>query len=537
MSTITVDQRDLLEEVDLAILAYYLEVDSRGEFLHSPGQSVRHFPEDDPERLRQEDEQLDEFIRLAYGCALPKKVITPGHKAPFQFVSDLFYERVKNALAFANRNGGKTWDVAILNHLDMVLKGECEVASAGATLDQANKCYRYFQEFSAKQWFRNFCDHFQEQTGRQFVKKNIQSKTEFGNGSIQEIITGSEKGLRGPHPHKARIDEVDEIEWEILQTGLSMARSSEGIRGQNTFTSTRQKAKGSMQRLLDESGTKGIEVYEWNIWESLEKCPRRCMDDPVHGNCPVYTYCKGKAHHCAGFYKIDDFIDKVRILDRDTFETEWENKKPSKHKLVYHQFDHSRHVMTPKRLLSMFGIPEPSRFWYCISSLDFGSSPGHPFVYLKFLQLPSGAWLQFYEYFAEQRLLMDHAKAIKSSPRYMSGDPIYSDWDAQDRLELKNYGVRTKPAVKDVVSGLDFVGSMLNGFPPAEEPMLYVWHTCHQTISEYGSYSWPKDGSGRIDRSGVPKKEHDHAMDATRYAFMTHRRNAGSKYSGSKRKW
>ncbi len=432
-----------------------------------------------------------------------------------------------------------TYAVALINHLDMIFKPGCEIASAGAVRDQADKCYRYFQSFLEFPWFKDLNQRFQDCTGKPLLDDSIKSKTQFNSvkdkvqGSMLEIITGTDKGLRGPHPNKARIDEVDLIEWTTLQTALSMSHSSDGIVGQNVFTSTRQLQDGSMQRLLDEAKDKGIAVYEWDIWEAVEKCNRRCKDDAVHGSCPIYTFCKGKAHHCDGFYKIDDFIDKVRLIDRETFETEWENKRPSRHKMVYPSFSHSRHVMTPERLYRMTGSHNVEFNWYKVSGLDFGSSPGHPFVYLKACMLPNNAWMIFHEYVAEQRLIRDHAQAIRSSPFYYSGETIYADWDAQDRLELKACGVRTQPAVKGnntVSMGIDHVKTLLNGYPPEEIPQLYVWHDCTNTIREFGVYQWPTRPDGKVDRTGQPVKDNDHCMDTIRYILYSLRRKGGQKY-------
>lgn len=500
-------QERLLNEVEQQILDHYLALDDRGRFKNAPSN----------------DDELHEFIEIAFQINIPRKVVVEGHSSPFQFIADLFFGRVKNAIAFANRNGGKTVNVAVLNLLDMLFKPGCEVGSAGATKKQAKKCYEYFQSFMEMNWFKDFCARYQRITGRQFVKKEIQEETSFASGSTQEILTATTTGLRSPHPHKARIDEVDEIDWVTLQTGLSMARSSKGIRGQNVFTSTRQHAQGTMQRLLDEAPKKGFKVYEWNCWESVAKCERRCVNDPEHGDCPIYVYCQGKAHHCDGFYEIEDFIDKVQTLDRETFDTEWANKKPSREKLVYSEFESSRHVMTPTKLFSMFGLAYPSREWRRTHGIDFGASPGHPFAYIKICQLPSGrGWLIYHEYVADQKLMKDHARSIKGTPHWSPNDHNYADTAGkQERIELKKRGIRTKDAIKDVKMGIDHVKELLSGYPPTMEPRLWVWHECEFVLKEFGLYSWPTRPDGKPDKSGVPKKEHDHSMDAIRYALYS----------------
>lgn len=479
---------------------------------------------------------MAEFVELAFGLKIPAKVVTPGHRPPFRFVSDLFFERTKNALGFANRSGSKTLSVALLNFIDMLFKPGCEIASAGAVRDQADKCYRYFTQFCQLPWFLDLSARYHSITGRPFFdpKDQVKAHTDFGNGSRLEVITGSEKGLRGPHPHKARIDEIDLIEWSVLQTGLSMAHSGNGIRGQNVFTSTRQYAQGSMQQLLETAAEKGIEVYQWNVWEILEECPRRCHGDPEHGDCPIYAYCRGKAHNCAGYLAIDDFVDKVRLLDKDSWETEWENKKPARHKLVYHMLG-NHHIMTPERLRELYGFRSPSLEWYRIASVDFGSSPGHPFVFLILVQLPDGAWLLATEYVAEQRLLRDHASAIRSNPFWHRSLHVFCDWDAQDRIELKAHGINTRPARKghgSVLTGIDYVSELLNGYPPSFEPRLYIWHECKYSFKELGLYSWRIGHDGQPDKSGNPEKQHDHISDALRMALFSYKHTARTRYRG-----
>jgi len=514
-------QDRLTSHLQQILVDHYLELDASGNFKNPPAT----------------DDELHEFILAAYGVSIPRKTITPGHRSPFEFMADLFFERVKNAIGFANRNGGKTLNVAILNHLDMLFKPGCEICSAGAVKDQAIKCYRYFRGFLKLPWFTRLNDRYKEIIGRPFCypeRDSLQSLTEFANGARLEVITGSEKGLQGPHPHKSRIDEVDSMEWQTLTFGLSMARSEEGIRGQNVFTSTRRYMDGAMQKLLDTAKEKGIEVYSWDVWESIQRCSRRCKNDPEHGDCPIFTYCKGRSHSCAGFYLTDDFIDKVRLLDRRAFETEWENKRPLQHRLVYHMLD-DRHLMTPDKLRQMTGMTSPSSTWQRVCGLDFGSSPGHPFVYLKFFEIPNAhCWLLYHEYVAEQRLIRDHALAIKSSPWYYPGERIFADHDAQDRMELEVHGVKTLPAIKGAGSvnmGVDLICSMLSGRPPQELPELYIWHDCVHTLREWGSlYAWPVRPDGRVDRSGNPCKEHDHTSDAARMALFSSRRGGKPSY-------
>jgi len=179
----------------------------------------------------------------------------------------------------------------------------------------------------------------------------------------------------------------------------------------------------------------------------------------------------------------------------------------------------------------MTGLDTPHASWVKMSGIDFGAGPGHAFAYIKVTQLPTGQWLVFHEYVAEQRLMMDHAKAIKGSPLYSMHDRIYCDWAAQDRLELRSHGIRAQPAVKDVPMGIDYLKELLSGYPPNEEPMLFVWHECRQLIKEFGLYSWRIDRNGMPDKSGLPEKTNDHALDALRYCLYSAKAMIKRRYS------
>ena len=670
-----------LPDVNQAILDHFLEINNKGEFTNPP----------------QTPDELHLFIQVAFGVDIPRKAVIPGHSAPFDFVSDLFFQKVKNALAFANRAGGKdislstpiitenkgwvlfgdlevgdtvfafdgsptrvvelseikheqtcysisfdcgevivadaehvwfasrdgapycnwlteamfrvggrftmplgevtdeliaavgqlpavpgarhtivrielaesvpvrcigidhpshlyllgrnlipthnTYDVAILNFLDMLFKPGCEIASAGAVLTQATQCYKYFIEFINMPWFVRFDEKYRNVTGRSFKAKENKQEAGFDNGSVQSIIVATEKGLRSPHPQKARLDEIDLLEWETLQTGLSMARSKgrsdskNYIRAQNVFTSTRQVENGSMQKLLDQASAKSIAVYEWNIWDVLEPCPRKCIGDPVHGDCPIFEFCQGRAHESQGFFPIDDFISSAQLLDRSKFETEWENKRPSRERLVYSMFEPSKHVIGPERLEQMTGHRVPQATWQIVSGMDFGATQDHPYVYLKCCQLPyNGAWLVFHEYFSRGATLREHAQAIKSSPFWRAGEAIFSDWDAQDRRELRELGVKVVTANKDLEMGINHIQTLMRGTLPKEEPMIYVWgaetdrfRPCLELIKQLGMYSYPTGLDGK-PVSSKPIKIHDDGPDALRYALYSWKTKGLTKY-------
>ena len=73
------------------IIDAFTAINGSGQFLNPP----------------KDDEQLHLFIDVALGFSVPRKRVVPHHRAPFEFIADLYFERVKNVLGFANRAGGK----------------------------------------------------------------------------------------------------------------------------------------------------------------------------------------------------------------------------------------------------------------------------------------------------------------------------------------------------------------------------------------------------------------------------------------------
>jgi hypothetical protein len=469
----------------------------------------------------EDDDDLLFFLSEYCNLSIPRHRYCTGHNAPSEFVCDIFFERVLSALGFGSRGSGKTFNVAALNCLDMIFKPGVDITTAGATLDQANKGYGYVRKILTSGWFNHLLEG-----------DPLTSRTNLTNGSYLEVITGTKKGLNGPHPIKSRIDEVELMEWEVLQEGLSMSMSKPNlplVKSQDIFTSTRKQTAGTMQRLLDESNERGIKIYSWCIWESLEQCTRDCKKDPEYGDCPAYHVCKGKAHTCRGWYKIDDFIRKVAVLDEETFEAQWENKRPSAGQLVYGKYySEATHIITP------FEIPDN---WPLVAAIDFGAN----FAFTAFAIDPdTKIWFGFYEYYCDKpRLLQQHAKVIRKSPLFKRSTPIFAGTrgiDKQPFIEFKSYGFNIKEAEQDLLVGINEVKVALKsrkefvhpttGERYANMPTMVFFRGCFTRINyEVEQYSWASNPDGTPDLEN-PIELDNHVFSAIRYARFTYPRRS-----------
>lgn len=316
---------------------------------------------------------LHAFIYDVFGVDIPRTKCCSDHDAPFDFVAESFFDIYQFVLALANRNGGKTLDFSILDALNSYAKDNCETATVAALKAQADKCYRYFTD-----WTQNI-SIFAEA-----VVNTTRNRTDFDNSSSVQILTGTAKGVNAPHPNKALIDEVELWEWSILMEAFSMAHTSNGNTGQTILTSTRKYASGVMDRLLEESERRGIKVYKWCIWEVVEPYDNATPEqkeeieqfakDPVFGMPPAVRTKKD------GFYSWTDLLAKYKQLDPEIWQAQWTCQKPERSGLMYPQFN-------------IMPYPEGNmRRWDYTKRLplylfeDYGYGQGHPDVIL-FVQI------------------------------------------------------------------------------------------------------------------------------------------------------
>jgi hypothetical protein len=416
---------------------------------------------------------LDEFLQLQY----PREASCPHHIPPFQILSDLYFDRVRAMLIYASRASGKTLTFAVMNLLDGSFRPEAiDITNAAATRDQAVKCYRYFTGF-----------HKDPLLAGLLAKDPTQSYSEYKTGSTVEVVTGSIKGLNSRHPAKSRIDEIELVTYETLKEGLSMSQSKGSVPATDMFASTRKWGGGTMTRLLNEADTRGIAVRPYCVWEVAQRCERQCRDDPVYGDCPIYTrteiqldgtiaevpFCYGRLHDVpGGWLPVDDVIQKGMLLDKETWEVQWENKKPTAMKRVLTKFHQDLHTMTWAQFRELTGFERPPAEWTRVAGLDLGSV----FAYGLAAIDPLDRWWWIGEFYDEGQLsTKQRGYTLRNRRLYWDGLLVIADpAQKQERQGLLiEANVVTVPAIKDVMLGINQVRKKLE-LGPDNLPMMIM---------------------------------------------------------------
>jgi len=273
-------------------------------------------------------EELLDFIDIFWDIRVPRAKVCPEHTPPAEYVVASFFEEVLDCVCWANRSGGKTLNGALVTWLDSVFKGNCETKILGGSGEQSLRMYEHIKGFITPPF-----QHLVE-------GEALRTRTHLVNGSNIQILTASTKSVRGPHPQKLKLDEVDEFEDRIYEAALLIPKSARGIRASVQIYSTMHKAYGLMNRVITEAAESGYRVFKWCVFDVMEKCVGRDCE-----SCELWEDCEGRAREADGFYPVEDAISAKRKVSRETWESEMLCRMPSQEGLIYKEFDLSIHVI------------------------------------------------------------------------------------------------------------------------------------------------------------------------------------------------
>jgi hypothetical protein len=461
---------------------------------------------------------LKEWFKLE----VPRVAICKDHCAPFDFVSDYIFGNFKDAIVLANRSGGKTMDFGILDTLMSFLMDKTEVATVAAIQTQAKRGYQYFRQFASKFPFDSN------------IVRHTMDSTSCVNESVVQVITGTMSGVNSPHPQLLFLDEIDLMQWQILQQALSMPQSKHGIDARTVLTSTRKFGAGPMQRLIEEKDNRDYAFYQWCIWEVVEKLPTdRILLDRIaetFGTLPMGI------EKVDGYYPWKDILSKYKNLDRETWETEWLCLRPGMEGIIYGSAysDDNNLIEDP----NWTPLGKGGHFYL---TEDFGSSEDHPDVILllwvpeSFDRIVVVDEIYMTKYGTDQiwdsadEMLRKYGHYLPNIKQQIAGNvegwsyDIHGWTEAQDRIAR---GAPMMETSKDAERYL--VANGISGLKKfLETGRLMLTQKCVNLRLELMSYKYKKNADGRY--SSLPVKADDHGPDALRYFWAILGETIGAK--------
>jgi hypothetical protein len=202
------------------------------------------------------------WINIVLEYRVPYPAFCEGHQSPLQAIWDAYNDEFDYGIWLAMRGSGKTQNLAILCFMESIFKPNCWTTVLGGSLEQSQNIIRYLEILWSKP----------------LIPKNLLNGKVNGrgykclNGSWVKALPASMVSVRGPHPERLRLDEVDEMDPNLFDAALGQPMDNCGIPAQTLVSSTLQYAHGLMAEIVDHREEKNGKLYSWCVKEVEEPC-------------------------------------------------------------------------------------------------------------------------------------------------------------------------------------------------------------------------------------------------------------------------
>ena len=202
---------------------------------------------------------LRDFVRLAWGVAIPDVQICPNHSTPWRAFASAYFARAPVTVWHGSRGfAGKSFLLATLGLTEAVTLS-ADVNVLGGSGEQSRRVLDHMRDRWA--W---------DGAPAAMLTGEARTETRLTNGATIEALMASQASVRGSHPSRLRLDEVDEMALTILDAAMGQPMEQKGVKAQTVMSSTRQYADGTMTEILRRAEERGWPVHEWCWRESLQ---------------------------------------------------------------------------------------------------------------------------------------------------------------------------------------------------------------------------------------------------------------------------
>ncbi|MCW5774939.1 MAG: hypothetical protein KIS87_00645 [Phycisphaeraceae bacterium] len=486
--------------------------------------------EHDPLDIPRTPDDLERSLRVLAGVSVPRRALTPGHSAPFDYLAHAFFEGAPSlgeppvappdAVVWANRGGGKTYLGALATMLDLVHKPGIEVRILGGSLEQSRRMHTHLRALFAREPLAGLVE------GR-----ITERRLALTNGSVVELLAQSQTSVRGTRVQKLRCDEVELFDPEVWEAAQLVTRSrrialanSETllVRGTIDCLSTMHLPHGLMHAIVEECRAGRRQLFRWGIADTLTRCgPEHvCRNDDA--DCALFPECQGRAKawaegECAGHVEIADAMAMKARVSAAAWEAEMLCLRPSRTHAVLPEFDPRLHVVHDDPPDS------PAHIW--IAGMDFGYRS--PTVVLWACVDPAGALSVVAERVESGLILGEHVRAILEAPwppggharlAWIGADPAGRQMNDQTGVSavqaMSRASLRVRTRAMGVQEGLALLRARLRPAAAGLAPRLFIHARCARLVESLERYHYNPDKPESLE----PVKDgHDHAVDALRY--------------------
>ncbi len=369
----------------------------------------------------------------------------------------------------------------------------------------------------------SMCEFVERGFKDKIAGKMLKESCMFQNGATVQILPQSARAIRGRHIHKLRCDEIEMFDVDVFNAAQFVTQSTNGYIAAMEMLSTMHRPYGLMQRLIDQSKDSGIPIFQWCMWEVIERCSR----DRSCSRCPLDADCQGKARRANGYLKIDDCIAQMRRSSRAGFEAEMLCLRPNLENAVFGEFDPDVHVASV--------CYDPMLPLY--RTIDFGFV--NPFVCL-WIQVDADGLVRVIEEYVQSRVTVaEHAAVLKARTPCAESQVTATFCDPAGKgrndvtgtgaiQELASAGIRTRCRPSKIQDGIEKIRSYLR--TGDGQSRLVIAPACVRLIQAMQCYHYPDSAGGYPSELPLKDGIYDHPIDALRYFFANFTRKSKGEF-------
>lgn len=214
-------------------------------------------------RPPRDDDELYSLVQALWGITIPRDKHCANHQAPFDAFSTAFFAREPQVLVRGSRGlSGKTALMSALGLTQAVVWG-ADVNIVGGSEQQA---------LNALAHMKRFWDHPSAPT--YMLKADNTQRQVLSNKAVINPLTASQRSVRGPHPARLLLDEIDEMDEDILESAKGQPMPQKNWLGveipqQTIMVSTLQYADGTMMKEMQRFDEEQLPIMEWCYRDTL----------------------------------------------------------------------------------------------------------------------------------------------------------------------------------------------------------------------------------------------------------------------------
>lgn len=214
-----------------------------------------------------DDDWLHWWVRTYLGFHIPRVQVCEHHVAPFEAFAASYFAREPIVIWEGSRGfSGKSITLSALSLAEQITLGT-NIRLLGGSGEQAQRINDYIrgQDPNAQGMFWDA-----PLAPKHLLGDTTKTEVRTKNGGYVKALMASPTSIRGAHPVRLRIDEVDEMDLKLYDASMGQTMSRNGVAAQTTISSTHHHPDGTMTEVKRRAEEQGFPIYRWCYKETMQ---------------------------------------------------------------------------------------------------------------------------------------------------------------------------------------------------------------------------------------------------------------------------